>query len=103
VIVAGHEAIRRNNGTIFFWPTEFHQGKNHILAVMQQIQKNLRLTNTTFMAQYRRRKELETLLIAKRPETEKLKALVLLEKHPEVYQQIDSFKALYNHLSIWEK
>jgi len=116
-----------------------HQGKNHILAVMQQIQKNLTLTNTTFMAQYRRRKELETLLIAKRPETEKLSAekkmmvhyptltkdemfifdqiraltegplykgnhtlLVLLEKHPEVYQQIDSFKALYNHLSIWE-
>lgn len=118
--------------------TEDHQAANHYLQVMYEIQKNLRLTKSTYLAQKRRRNELKDLLVTKLPEETSLSSekrmrlhypnltteekfifdqiramtegpmyqgnfaiLDLLDKHPEIYREIDTFHALYNHLNIW--
>lgn len=49
-----------------------HNSKVRKLAAMRQIQKNLRLTKTTFIAQAKRRNELGKLLLAKAPEEKPL-------------------------------
>jgi len=108
------------------------------LALMQQVQRLLNLTKTTFIAQARRRNELGKLLIAKQPEETPLSwekrfqlhyptltkeeqfiyqqiramtegplfngnkdLLTLLEKHPQLYNEIESFQPLSAHLKIW--
>ena len=115
-----------------------HHSAEHYLQVMREIQKNLRLTFTTFQAQARRTKDLGTTLYQRFPESEPLsweakfhkhyqdftkeemflfeqiraltdgsmyqgnKAIFdLLEKHPEIYAEVEAFPALYNHLNIW--
>ncbi|MBV1911783.1 MAG: hypothetical protein KUG78_20995, partial [Kangiellaceae bacterium] len=118
--------------------TNVHQQQGHYLEVMYEIQKNLRLTKSTYLAQKRRRIELRSLLLAKSPEKTLLSSekrirqhfpqltsderfifdqiramtegpmyqgnfaiLQQLENHPEIYREIDTFHALYNHLKIW--
>lgn len=120
-------------------PIVDHDSQSHKLEVMRQIQKNLRLTKTTFQAQVRRRNELGDLLLTKSPEEkpitweqrfrihypnlserekfifEQIKAmtagplnkgnsdiLFLLDEHPEMYREIDTFTPLHSHLQIWK-
>ncbi len=123
----------------FFWEKPEHDVQGHRLEVMYEIQKNLRLTKTTYLAQKRRRNELKASLIAKSPEKTPLSSerrirlhyphltseerfifdqiramtegpmyqgntqiLRLLNQHPELFREIETFQALYNHLSIWK-
>lgn len=116
-----------------------HEQPGHRLEVMYEIQKNLRLTKTTYLAQKRRRGELKVSLLAKSPEETPLSSerrirqhylhltsqerfifdqiramtegpmyqgntqiLKLLNQHPELFREIETFQALYNHLSIWK-
>jgi len=117
---------------------DIHQQEGHYLEVMYEIQKNLRLTKSTYLAQKRRRNELKESLLAKSPEKTPLSSekrirlhyphltpeekfvfdqiramtegpifkgnysiLKLLDKHPEIYREIETFHALYNHLNLW--
>ena len=124
---------------LFFSEQSEHEQPEHRLEVMYEIQKNLRLTKTTYLAQKRRRNELKESLIAKSPEKTPLSSerrirlhyphltsqerfifdqiramtegpmyqgntqiLKLLNQHPELFREIETFQALYNHLSIWK-
>lgn len=115
-----------------------HHSIQHIYSVMAEINKNLKLTKTTYLAQKRRRNELKVSLLKKIPEpipmqseqrmrlhypnlTEdekfiydqiramsegptyqgNLRIYQLLEAHNEVYDEIETFHALFSHLSIW--
>ncbi len=123
----------------FFATQSIHDQAEHRLQVMYEVQKNLRLTKTTYLAQKRRRNELKASLLAKSPEKTPLSSerrirlhyphltsqerfifdqiramtegpmyqgntqlLKLLNQHPELFREIETFQALYNHLSIWK-
>ena len=68
-----------------------HQAPDHQLAIMQQIQKNLRLTFTTHIAQQRRRDDLVDLLDIRFPESKRLGWEDKFHKHFEDLNKSEKF------------
>ncbi len=66
-IIAGYQLLSNNSASIPLNSVN-HKADGHYLYIMLQIQKNLRLTKTTYQVQSRRRKELRTSLLLKSPE-----------------------------------